>query len=91
MIKGGATTKPYVFDPSLFDKPVPAEEWIALCTKNLAPDQAHSAFFNGTTYGPGEICNDYDTKQIDPQSIRDSSEVLKGYKTVQDSRTVIQK
>jgi hypothetical protein len=68
MVKKGNIVSPYVFDPSLFSKPVPFDEWKAKITAKSKSKITREYFTNRYAYDPGDrakTLNDYDDENID--------------------------
>lgn len=54
LVKVGSSIVPYVFDPSLFNKAVPYEEWKAKITKNKKSKVSREYYTNRFSYDPDD-------------------------------------
>ena len=76
--------EPYVFDPSLFEKPVKAQEWVKVQTSHEKARVDNVYFterFNYYPYQKSEMVCEYSNF-----SCNNSESVLKQYKKIQDER-----
>jgi hypothetical protein len=77
MVNTGETTEPYVFDPSIFDRPVPVQQWFDIQTSK--PDRTY--YTHRYSYVPRDR---NDTKiAYDESDINDTKETMAGYLPVQ--------
>lgn len=81
MVKKGSSVIPYVFDPSLFTKPVPQTEWKAKMLSKTKSRFAREYYTNRYSYDPSERTskyNDYTEESVEDmeQTNRNFSRML---------------
>lgn len=66
MVKKGNANIPYIFDPSLFSKPVPYTEWKAKMTAKSKASVSREYFTNRFAYDPSDRTQKYTSYQEEP-------------------------
>lgn len=83
-VRDGENFVNMVFDPSIFDRPVPVEEWVAIQT-NRDPARVDNLYYTERfNYTPNRTRDDYDDYQ--DRDLEDMNYTMQGYLEVQNNR-----